>query len=78
MTMAPMVVSCTVYSPVHRDAVVPCWENDMMGAHDDCYGLMDFDKPIVIGHQETKTARVLVCAPSNSALDEIIYRIMTT
>lgn len=57
--------------------MVPAWDSDASDVNDDCYGLLDYDDPIVIGQQPQKMARVLVCAPSNSALDEIVYRIIT-
>ena len=65
------------YGGVVRDEVVPSWDSIGRDVDDDCYGLMKYDEPIVIGQKLTKTARVLVCAPSNSALDEIIHRIIT-
>lgn len=50
--------------------------DDDSDPNDDCYGLNNFEVPMVIGKEKPKSARVLVCAPSNSALDEIVYRII--
>lgn len=60
-----------------RDSDAQCWDSaEDSDPNDDCYGLLDYDTPMVIGKQSRKPARVLVCAPSNSALDEIVHRII--
>lgn len=50
--------------------------DDESDPNDDCYGLNNYETPFVIGKESPKSARVLVCAPSNSALDEIVHRII--
>lgn len=42
--------------------------------HDDCYGLLRRVAPHRAGRNMGPKAHVLVCAPSNSALDEIVMR----
>ena len=55
-----------------RDAVKP-WE---VGRHQDCFGLTNLAAPVRISSRPGARARVLVCAPSNSALDELLRRIL--
>ena len=43
----------------------------------DAFGLLRRCIPRHIGRAEGPKARVLVCAPSNSALDEIVLRLIT-
>ncbi|KAK9812261.1 hypothetical protein WJX73_008588 [Symbiochloris irregularis] len=57
-----------------RDAVKP-WEE---GRSQDCFGLASMPAPVRISSQQGTRARVLVCAPSNSALDELLRRIIQT
>lgn len=58
---------------------MPFWDSEDSDEGDNCYGLCAYEEPIVIGGEpHQKPSRVLVCAPSNSALDEIIYRIIHT
>lgn len=40
--------------------------------------LLSVQKPEVVEANRKYRIRVLVCAPSNSALDEIVLRLMTT
>ena len=42
----------------------------------DTYGLLDTEQPIRVGSMVGPKAHVLVCAPSNSALDEIVARLL--
>ena len=56
----------------HRDAV------DRIGTphSSDTFGLLDTKQPIRVGSMVGPKAHVLVCAPSNSALDEIVARLL--
>ena len=40
------------------------------------FGLLDMEQPIRVGKTVGPKAHVLVCAPSNSALDEIVARLL--
>lgn len=40
------------------------------------FGLLDSEQPIRVGKTVGPKAHVLVCAPSNSALDEIVARLL--
>jgi len=63
-----------------RDKELERWvdDDDSDSGDDHCWGLAGRDIPLfVIGKTPAYIPRVLVCAPSNSALDEIMYRIMT-
>ena len=40
------------------------------------FGLLDTEQPIRVGKTVGPKAHVLVCAPSNSALDEIVARLL--
>ena len=40
------------------------------------FGLLDTEQPIRVGTNVGPKAHVLVCAPSNSALDEIVARLL--
>eukprot|EP00879_Flechtneria_rotunda_P021663 GHRR01022836.1.p1 GENE.GHRR01022836.1~~GHRR01022836.1.p1 ORF type:complete len:126 (-),score=33.40 GHRR01022836.1:666-1043(-) len=42
----------------------------------DCFGLCNRRPPVVIGKAMGPKAHVLVCAPSNAALDEVVLRIL--
>ena len=42
----------------------------------DTFGLLDTEQPIRVGSMVGPKAHVLVCAPSNSALDEIVARLL--
>ena len=53
--------------------MVKPWET---GSMDDCFGLTSLPEPVRITKEEGTHARVLVCAPSNSALDELLRRIL--
>ena len=55
-----------------RDTVKP-WEE---GSISDVFGLLNVAKPVKISHNFVPKAHVLVCAPSNSALDEIVIRLL--
>ena len=55
-----------------RDLVEP-WDE---GSVADVFGMLEVAKPVVIGRESPPKAHVLVCAPSNSALDEIVIRLM--
>jgi senataxin len=55
-----------------RDEVVR-WNE---GAPDKAFGLLDVQPAIRVGRAVGPKAHVLVCAPSNSALDEIVARLL--
>ena len=59
---------------MRRDQVKP-WEE---GSISDVFGLLNVEPPVVISRSFTPKAHVLVCAPSNSALDEIIIRLLSS
>lgn len=59
--------------PDPREEVVPPEQADPT----DAFGLLRRCIPRRIGRNEGPKARVLVCAPSNSALDEIVLRLIT-
>jgi hypothetical protein len=42
----------------------------------DCFGLFNRQTAAVIGQQKGPRAHVLVCAPSNAALDEVVLRVL--
>lgn len=58
----------------HRDKVKP-WEQ---GSIAEVFGLLKVAKPVVLSKRAEPKAHVLVCAPSNSALDEIVIRILNS
>ncbi len=51
---------------------------DRIGAphSSDTFGLLDTEQPIRVATNTGPKAHVLVCAPSNSALDEIVARLL--
>ncbi|KAJ9510377.1 hypothetical protein QJQ45_015835 [Haematococcus lacustris] len=49
---------------------------DEPGQQGDCFGLVRKVQPAKVGQASGPRAHVLVCAPSNSALDEIVLRIL--
>jgi len=51
------------------------WEE---GSITDVFGLLDVAKPAVVSRVSAPKAHVLVCAPSNSALDEIVIRLLNS
>lgn len=51
------------------------WEE---GSIADVFGLLDVAKPLVVSRALAPKAHVLVCAPSNSALDEIVIRLLNS
>lgn len=60
-----------------RDLITPeACEGRKAGA--DQFGLLRSIAPTRVGRQSGPRAHVLVCAPSNSALDEIVIRILKT
>jgi len=46
------------------------------GGDGDTFGLLDSAPPVRVGKAVGPKAHVLVCAPSNSALDEIVARLL--
>eukprot|EP01025_Chloroclados_australasicus_P044132 TRINITY_DN4759_c0_g1_i10.p1 TRINITY_DN4759_c0_g1~~TRINITY_DN4759_c0_g1_i10.p1 ORF type:complete len:789 (+),score=106.44 TRINITY_DN4759_c0_g1_i10:122-2488(+) len=59
-----------------RDLVDPMATDD--DVDEDCFGLLNGQQipPVVIGRETLKRSSVLVCAPSNSALDEVLMRVL--
>ncbi len=57
-----------------RDEAHP-WDEGA-GAGDDLFGLQPGTVPVRVGAESGPKAHVLVCAPSNSALDEIVLRLL--
>ena len=55
-----------------RDAPPTCLEND--GSRS--YSFQNLEPPEAVGESARRRTKVLVCAPSNAALDEIVMRIM--
>eukprot|EP00803_Ostreobium_quekettii_P007947 evm.model.scf_520.6 EVM.evm.TU.scf_520.6 scf_520:61854-71225(+) len=62
--------------PVKRDEEPP-YEDSDGEAEDVCCSLLQRELPVVVGGAKRRKGRVLICAPSNSALDELICRIIT-
>ena len=64
----------------HRDLITPHHEgplaSSMAGNH--CWGLLQPQRIARVGRDSAAKAHLLVCAPSNSALDEIVLRILKT
>ena len=52
------------------------WDEDI-GAGGDVFGLAPSTPPVRVGGERGPKAHVLVCAPSNSALDEIVLRLLS-
>ena len=44
----------------------------------DAFGLLKVNPPTRVGKDVGRKSHVLVCAPSNSALDEIVIRLLST
>ena len=57
-----------------RDLVKP-WHGTDKPSWMDAYGLLDQVPLQPVGSQSNERTHVLVCAPSNSALDEIVLRL---
>ena len=70
--LSNQAVKCSALTDWCRDAVKP-WEE---GRSQDCFGLANMPAPVRISSNQGTRARVLVCAPSNSALDELLRRIL--
>ena len=47
-----------------------------MSHSSETFGLLDTEQPVRVGSTVGPKAHVLVCAPSNSALDEIVSRLL--
>ncbi|KAL6754526.1 AAA domain-containing protein [Haematococcus lacustris] len=69
LSQAPWVLG----DPSPLDQVTPF---DEPGQQGDCFGLVRKVQPAKVGQASGPRAHVLVCAPSNSALDEIVLRIL--
>lgn len=63
--------------PNIRDLVRPD-EEDVSGGMADVFGILQRCPPFKVGKTSGPRAHVLVCAPSNSALDEIVFRILSS
>ena len=64
----------------HRDQVTPYEEGPIASrkAGTNCWGLLQPQRIARVGRDSAAKAHLLVCAPSNSALDEIVLRILKT
>ncbi|WIA30316.1 hypothetical protein OEZ86_000404 [Tetradesmus obliquus] len=62
--------------PTARDLVGPSKDTGMPMHSPDCFGLLNRRPPAVVGKAQGPRAHVLVCAPSNAALDEVVLRIL--
>ena len=62
--------------PTARDRVLPGPDTGMPVQCDDCFGLSRKAPVLKLTSSRGPRAHVLVCAPSNSALDEIVLRIL--
>lgn len=63
----------------HRCGIVCCRDEVVRwneGAPGYAFGLLDVQPPVRVGKAVGPKAHVLVCAPSNSALDEIVSRLL--
>jgi senataxin len=70
---AAWLACCPWLKDNKRDRIIPIDQADPSLA----YGLLTKSAAIRIGSKEGLRARVLLCAPSNSALDEIVLRLIT-
>lgn len=66
---------CQTRGCAGREEAQP-WDEDI-GAGDDVFGLAPRTPPVRVGGELGPKAHVLVCAPSNSALDEIVLRLLS-
>ncbi|KAF5835699.1 P-loop containing nucleoside triphosphate hydrolase protein [Dunaliella salina] len=66
--------------PNPRDLVTPYHEGPLASskAGNNCWGLLQPQRIARVGRDSAAKAHLLVCAPSNSALDEIVFRILKT
>ena len=61
-----------------REAIKPWDPPSTTPTYLDAFGLLNISKPIRVGKDVGRKSHVLVCAPSNSALDEIVLRLRST
>lgn len=60
-----------------REAVKPWDPPSATPSWVDTFGLLKVDPPMRVGKDVGRKSHVLVCAPSNSALDEIVIRLLS-
>eukprot|EP00879_Flechtneria_rotunda_P030366 GHRR01032991.1.p1 GENE.GHRR01032991.1~~GHRR01032991.1.p1 ORF type:complete len:266 (+),score=55.51 GHRR01032991.1:320-1117(+) len=70
------MASWVVDEPTVGDMHGPSSDTGMPCHSPDCFGLCNRRPPVVIGKAMGPKAHVLVCAPSNAALDEVVLRIL--
>lgn len=63
---------------ISREAVKPWDPPSPIPSWVDTFGLLKVDSPTRVGRGVGRKSHVLVCAPSNSALDEIVIRLLST
>jgi len=63
---------------VYREAIKPWDPPSTTPTYLDAFGLLNVSKPVRVGKDVGRKSHVLVCAPSNSALDEIVMRLLST
>ena len=61
-----------------REAIKPWDPPSSTPTYLDAFGLLSVSKPVRVGKDVGRKSHVLVCAPSNSALDEIVMRLLST
>lgn len=61
-----------------REAIKPWDPPSNVPTYLDAFGLLNVTKPTRVGKDVGRKSHVLVCAPSNSALDEIVLRLIST
>ncbi|KAL0052040.1 hypothetical protein WJX82_006920 [Trebouxia sp. C0006] len=61
-----------------REAIKPWDAPSTVPTYLDAFGLLSVSKPVRVGKDVGRKSHVLVCAPSNSALDEIVMRLLST
>ena len=61
-----------------REAIKPWDPASTTPTYLDAFGLLNVSKPMRVGKDVGRKSHVLVCAPSNSALDEIVLRLLST
>lgn len=64
--------------PLCREAIKPWDAPSTVPTYLDAFGLLSVSKPVRVGKDVGRKSHVLVCAPSNSALDEIVMRLLST
>ena len=84
-----VLTTCNCLFPLFQGSCKQCWctSREAIKPWDppsptptwvDAFGLLKVTPPIRVGKDVGRKSHVLVCAPSNSALDEIVIRLLST